>query len=104
MIDSNTKSKILEFGYQKMDKMFNGDDIPKSLEYYHLYLRYILIIDRPSNNFYFIDYKGDSVGPCHTLFHLNPHFEIIRQSEFYFSKSLDEMKREYRDYKLGLII
>ena len=96
--------KLKDFGYQKMDKKFNGDDIPSSHEYYHLYLRYILIIERERNSFHFIDYKGDSVGPCHTLFFVNPHFEILRESEFYFGKQLEEMKRDYRDYQLGLIL
>lgn len=108
MIDSNTKKHLEDFGYQQMDKKFNGDNIPSGCEYYHLYLRYILIIT--DNSFYFIDYKGfankplKNTRPCHTLFKFNTHFELLRYSEDYFGKQLEEMKRDYRDYKLGLII
>jgi hypothetical protein len=97
--------KILrKTGFQKMTENFDGSNIGDKIEKWHLYLRYTLIIEKEKDLFHLIDWKGDSVGPCHNIkyfYELKNPFLILYG---FTDEKLNEWLSNYRDYKLNQII
>lgn len=89
---------LYDIGFQKMEENINGSKINELFyDKYHLYLRYILVIDKVKNYFWLVDYKGDSVGPIHDMSMISK----INSIYLFDPNEILRMKSDYREYQIN---